>query len=195
METGVLKKWNDAKGFGFISVTGKPNDVFIHISSLKLMPRKPQVGDTILFQIEHQPNGKTKAYNCSIQGLTPISSKKPFNHSPQRKVARNKKPSVLAKLIPVLAVIGAIYLYQTFAPQYSNTESTPLPPNAEGSAFNSSSNFSTSNNFSCEGKTHCSQMVSCEEAKFYLASCPNTKIDGDGDGVPCERQHCTSFWN
>ncbi|WP_221074763.1 excalibur calcium-binding domain-containing protein [Agarivorans aestuarii] len=194
METGVLKKWDDAKGFGFISVTGKPNDVFIHISSLKLMPRKPQVGDTILFQIEHQPNGKTKAYNCSIQGLTPISFAKSYSHSPQRERVSQKRPSVLAKLIPVLTVIGAVFLYQTFAPQYLNTESASHIPNIESSALDSSSSFSTSSNFSCEGKTHCSQMVSCEEAKFYLANCPNTKMDGDRDGVPCERQHCTSNW-
>ena len=44
--------------------------------------------------------------------------------------------------------------------------------------------------FTCEGKTHCSLMGSCEEAKFYLNNCPGTKMDGDGDGVPCERQWC-----
>ncbi|MGB5407725.1 MAG: excalibur calcium-binding domain-containing protein [Thiogranum sp.] len=41
------------------------------------------------------------------------------------------------------------------------------------------------------GKTHCSQMSSCKEAKFYLNNCPGTKMDGDGDGVPCESQWCS----
>ncbi|GAD80626.1 cold shock domain-containing protein [Vibrio ezurae] len=45
--------------------------------------------------------------------------------------------------------------------------------------------------FSCQGKTHCSQMTSCNEAKFYLAHCPNVKIDGDNDGIPCESQLCS----
>lgn len=44
--------------------------------------------------------------------------------------------------------------------------------------------------YSCRGKTHCSQMSSCEEAKFYLRNCPNVKIDGDGNGIPCEKQWC-----
>lgn len=44
--------------------------------------------------------------------------------------------------------------------------------------------------FECEGKTRCSHMTSCHEAKFYLAHCPNVKIDGDRDGVPCEQQWC-----
>ena len=44
--------------------------------------------------------------------------------------------------------------------------------------------------FSCDGRQHCSQMRSCEEATFFIRNCPNTKMDGDGDGVPCESQHC-----
>ena len=45
-------------------------------------------------------------------------------------------------------------------------------------------------NFKCEGKTYCSQMSSCEEATFYINNCPDTKMDGDGDGIPCRRQWC-----
>ncbi|WP_415036625.1 excalibur calcium-binding domain-containing protein [Azonexus sp.] len=44
--------------------------------------------------------------------------------------------------------------------------------------------------FTCDGRTHCSQMHSCEEATFFLRNCPNTKMDGNNDGVPCERQWC-----
>lgn len=42
--------------------------------------------------------------------------------------------------------------------------------------------------FVCDGRTHCSQMRSLAEAKFFLQNCPNTKMDGDNDGNPCERQ-------
>jgi hypothetical protein len=35
-------------------------------------------------------------------------------------------------------------------------------------------------------------MTSCEEAKYFLNHCPNTKMDGDRDGVPCEQQWCTA---
>lgn len=45
-------------------------------------------------------------------------------------------------------------------------------------------------NFQCRGKTYCSEMSSCAEAKFYLLNCPGTKIDGDHDGIPCEKQWC-----
>jgi hypothetical protein len=42
--------------------------------------------------------------------------------------------------------------------------------------------------YKCDGRQHCSQMKSYEEAKYFIRYCPNTKMDGDGDGVPCERQ-------
>ncbi len=29
-------------------------------------------------------------------------------------------------------------------------------------------------------------MIYCEEAKFYLTQCGLTRLDRDGDGVPCE---------
>ncbi len=42
--------------------------------------------------------------------------------------------------------------------------------------------------YKCDGRQHCSQMGSYEEAKFFLQNCPGTKMDGDHDGIPCERQ-------
>ena len=44
--------------------------------------------------------------------------------------------------------------------------------------------------FKCDGRKYCSQMTSCAEAKRFLQNCPNTEMDGDGDGVPCESQWC-----
>ena len=44
--------------------------------------------------------------------------------------------------------------------------------------------------FECDGRQHCSQMSSCAEATYFIKHCPNTKMDGDRDGVPCERQWC-----
>lgn len=37
----------------------------------------------------------------------------------------------------------------------------------------------------CGSKKYCHQMVSCEEAKRYLA-CGVSSLDKDGDGLPCE---------
>jgi predicted negative regulator of RcsB-dependent stress response len=44
--------------------------------------------------------------------------------------------------------------------------------------------------FRCDGRTHCSQMTSCAEATYFLRNCPDTKMDGDHDGIPCEQEWC-----
>ncbi len=40
--------------------------------------------------------------------------------------------------------------------------------------------------FICDGRQHCSQMNSRAEAEYFVRNCPNTKMDGDYDGIPCE---------
>jgi hypothetical protein len=39
---------------------------------------------------------------------------------------------------------------------------------------------------SCGSKRLCRQMNSCAEAMHYLNDCGVGRLDGDGDGVPCE---------
>jgi hypothetical protein len=48
----------------------------------------------------------------------------------------------------------------------------------------------TTPSFSCDGRQHCSQMKSCAEATYFIQHCPNTKMDGNNDGIPCEQQWC-----
>ena len=38
----------------------------------------------------------------------------------------------------------------------------------------------------CAGKRTCGEMTDCAEARFYLSKCGLTRLDGNGDGVPCE---------
>jgi len=42
----------------------------------------------------------------------------------------------------------------------------------------------------CGNKQACAEMTSCEEALFYLNQCGLKSMDGDADGVPCERSLC-----
>jgi len=44
--------------------------------------------------------------------------------------------------------------------------------------------------FSCDSRKHCSQMTSCAEATYFIQHCPDTKMDGNNDGIPCEKQWC-----
>jgi len=40
--------------------------------------------------------------------------------------------------------------------------------------------------FVCGEKRTCGEMTGCEEARFNQRQCGVARLDGDGDGVPCE---------
>lgn len=69
----------------------------------------------------------------------------------------------------------------------ASTKTTTPPTQASTPAPAPSSQVSA---YRCDGRRYCSQMSSCAEAKFFLVYCPGVEMDGDGDGIPCERQHC-----
>jgi hypothetical protein len=64
----------------------------------------------------------------------------------------------------------------------------PVPDREWSPSASSHPTIDTS--FRCDGRTRCSQMTSCAEATFFLKNCPGVKMDGNGDGVPCEKQWC-----
>ena len=72
--TGNIAAWKDDRGFGFIRTESgnKEDDVFIHISSLNNMSRRPRVGDVIYYDLV-EDEGKTKAVNAIIEGVEPFS--------------------------------------------------------------------------------------------------------------------------
>jgi hypothetical protein len=39
----------------------------------------------------------------------------------------------------------------------------------------------------CGHKRYCREMADCAEALFYFQQCGVHRLDGDGDGVPCEK--------
>lgn len=57
-------------------------------------------------------------------------------------------------------------------------------------SMNTTSQMKKISSFQCDGRRHCSQMKSCAEATFFLNNCPNVKMDGNEDGIPCEKQWC-----
>lgn len=66
----------------------------------------------------------------------------------------------------------------------------PASPSARAPLQAASDTTEIASNFHCDGRTMCPQMTSCEEATFFVQHCPDTKMDGNHDGVPCERQWC-----
>lgn len=64
------------------------------------------------------------------------------------------------------------------------------PPKPEPNNPTASSAERNAQKYVCDGRVYCSQMRSCEEATYFINNCPDTKMDGNNDGIPCEKQWC-----
>ena len=89
----------------------------------------------------------------------------------------------MKKLIIVIVLLLAGYHYYK-----DNTVTYQPSDRILVNDINDGNNADEDLNFTCDGREYCSQMTSYEEAVFFIKNCPNTKMDGDGDGIPCERQ-------
>ena len=94
-----------------------------------------------------------------------------------------------ALLLVVVLCAAGWTAYTRYEAKTLGIPATELPGASHGAPAHSQPR--ASDRYSCDGRTYCSQMTSCDEAKYFLAHCPGVKMDGDGDGIPCERQWCT----
>lgn len=190
---GTLIRWLDDKGYGFIKPDNGEPDVFIHISALKGMSRKPIIGDVIHYQIGFDKNGKTRAINAKIEGVSSISTLAAFAERPISNPSKRTKsyqsstsdrnPHKRFGGFPTLIFIAIVFAVAYQESSKRRNDTTPIEAQTIEDNF---PEYETP--FECQGKVHCSEMTSYEEAYFYLHNCPNTQLDGDGDGIPCEQQ-------
>lgn len=185
---GTLKKWNDERCFGFIVSNQGGQEIFVHVSSFGRIDRRPQLGEPLSFEIELDREGRKRAINI----LRPARADS-ARAGRRKAVGSRSQPSLVGRMI-MLAIIVALGAYAYT--EYARRSSTPVPTNARQTSKNAilQSEQDSSAGFQCDGRTHCSQMNSCAEATFFLKNCPGVKMDGDGDGMPCEEQWCTSFF-
>ena len=62
METGIVKWFNDAKGFGFITPDGGGDDLFAHFSEIQTGGFKSlQENQRVSFEVTAGPKGKQAA--------------------------------------------------------------------------------------------------------------------------------------
>jgi cold shock CspA family protein len=188
IEKGKLVRWIDEKGFGFIKPENGSNEIFIHISALRSMSRKPIVGDVIQYQIGFDSNGKTRAVDAKIEGVSQVMTLVPLSEKrkerPHRTYSnRANKPQKSFNIFPIIVLICVviIFVYSKVSKEKSVVENIKIPTVETQS-------IEQKEQFQCQGKIWCSQMSTYEEAIFYLQNCPGTRMDGDGDGNPCEQQ-------
>ena len=170
---GRLKSWQDDRGFGFITTEGGEADVFVHVSAFPRDGVRPHVGESLSYETERGTDGRVRA----VRVLRPGSQVRSRSLRPRQ--PSNSKGAIA---IGVVFAVGLLAYWQhqaqvrtTHASQQPATPMLALPQASE---------------FRCDGRTHCSQMTSCAEAIYFLRNCPGVKMDGNNDGIPCEKQWC-----
>ena len=89
---------------------------------------------------------------------------------------------------PEVAKLGAVDAAReyTIEPSCEGLADLPSTPGAAERPLSASPAPRSDGRFSCDGRQYCSDMTSRAEAEFFVRNCPNTKMDGDHDGIPCE---------
>lgn len=206
-EQGILRSWNDERGFGFIApVRGGP-ELFVHVSELPRDGTRPVAGESVSYELGRGRDGRPQALRVmrTAIGTTPGVTGARRKSAPAAPATR-AAPSAARGfgrggrwLTLLLLCIAAAWGWTRWearsprqAPAAQPLEAVPLPQPARESPLSPPVPVpdAGAQPWRCDGRTRCSQMSSCAEATWFLQHCPGTQMDGDHDGVPCEQQWC-----
>ncbi|MDY0206348.1 MAG: cold shock and DUF1294 domain-containing protein [Pseudomonas sp.] len=110
-QQGVLRSWNDDKGFGFIRADNR--DYFIHISSVQ--GERPQQGEAVLFVAGTDEKGRLRAESMRSAGAQTAPAKQTHNSQHrQRPLTAHTLKRSLSILVTACAIpaMGAWQYFQ-----------------------------------------------------------------------------------
>lgn len=181
---GLIHRWHDDKGYGFIKRKDTDDELFFHISDCPKSAKRPQVGWVVSFEIGTSRQGKIAA--CKIQSTQ-------FHPRPTQTASHGyaaKPESGKSRWILLIMLCGSlVYGYQQYQQTKAGRESTATA----ASTITSANAPPAAETFRCDQRIYCSDMRSLAEARYFLQHCPGVKMDGDRDGEPCESQFGTKW--
>ncbi|MEM0550665.1 MULTISPECIES: excalibur calcium-binding domain-containing protein [Aeromonas] len=214
---GRIVHWNEERGFGFIvpeqEGTQKGAELFVHITALQTDGLSPMAGERVSYLMGSGKDGKPRAEQVffpdrplslaaghSSSRAEPSSSQRSNAGRPYTPASTYRRPRPAyqrrsrwrSTFVPLLLVALCLFSYSRFSAE-SVTPAPVIPVSSDESRIGTTDDTNASlptRSYQCDGRQYCSQMTSCEEATWFLQNCPNTKMDGEGDGIPCENQWC-----
>jgi cold shock CspA family protein len=193
---GTLVDWKDDRGFGFIEPAEGGARIFCHLKAFEVRVRRPMAGDKLTYEIGKDAQGRVNAIKVRPVGLEDAQYQSNIGSRRNPKAGKDASPDVAPRsvsirhigislcLIAVTAVAGWRY-FQAKQTAQLFTEDEQVTP----AALTSESEPAEKERpppFQCDGRVYCSDMRSRAEAEFFVKHCSGTKMDGDGDGEPCE---------
>lgn len=98
---GILRSWNDERGFGFIEPAKGGKDIFVHIQAFPPGSGRPMIGQILTFEIGLGPNGKKRAHSVQYQ----VHDREPRTHR-----AESPATWTLPRLL-VIPAFASVWLY------------------------------------------------------------------------------------
>jgi len=147
MQSGKIKHWNSDKGYGFIDVDNQSEDVFFHITSVR-MAQPISEGQRVYFNSEHNEKNQLRATEVTSNELSTLKTSvsnsvanstyrksdnahQKNNQHKNNRISHNKKSSfsILLSLIAIIAV--AVYFFADLKSSFfaDSTPSTSLSQN------------------------------------------------------------------
>lgn len=185
---GTLVDWKDDRGFGFIEPAEGGARIFCHLKAFEVRVRRPMPGDKVTYEIGKDAQGRLTAVKVRPVGLEEAQYQSNIGSRRNPKAVKSASSAaykgISIGLIAVAAFAGWSYFQSKQAEQLT-TDDEQVEPAALMSESGPAEKEQTPA-FQCDGRVYCSEMRSRAEAEFFVKHCPGTKMDGDGDGEPCE---------
>ena len=138
--------------------------------------------------LQNSQHTTSERVNSSSRNSYNTTPKRIVSHS-RRKTKRKSESGGFFGTIITVIIFGIIgyFVYGFIQDFLHRNELTNQPVIQETLKIaNTQAVSSNPNHFQCDGRSHCSQMRSLEEARWFVRNCPNTQMDGNNDGEPCE---------
>lgn len=79
---GVIKSWNDERGFGFIEARQGGQEIFVHIKAFSGLRGRPQPAQRVTFEVELGSQGKKRALKVEMAPVPrKVATPNQQNHS------------------------------------------------------------------------------------------------------------------
>lgn len=138
--------------------------------------------------LQNSQHTTSERVNSSSRNSYNTTPKRIVSHSRRKTKRKNESGGFFGTIITVI-IFGIIgyFVYGFIQDSLHRNELTNQPVIQETLEIaNTQAVNNNPNHFQCDGRKHCSQMRSLEEARWFVRNCPDTKMDSDHDGEPCE---------
>lgn len=109
---GLIKSWNDERGFGFIEPAQGGEEIFVHVSAIPTRWGRPQPGQPLSFEVGLNREGKKRATNVGASGVAVRAPARKASRTADRQHDRPAEWSMASAIaIPLFVVL---YVYMAF---------------------------------------------------------------------------------